>query len=583
MKFLRNLLAVLVGLFLFSLFGVLIMIGIISASSSEKPVSLKENSVLRIELNGNIVERESQDPFENLGFPGGGPKKMGLKEIKEAIRHAKDDDKIEGIFLLPKYFSAGLASLSEIRAELVSFKESGKFIVAYSEGYTEKAYYLASVADEIYVIPDYGSVELNGISVSATFIKGTLEKLEIEPEIFRVGDYKSAVEPFLRENMSKESREQTTSFVNSIYDKMLVEMADSRDIPLEEFRNISDSMLVRNPEDAINLKIVSDAKYFDEVTQLLKEKLELEEDEDIEYVSHKKYNKSYTGPKASKNRIAVIIGSGNIVSGKGSNENIGSDTFAKEIRAARESDRIKAIVIRINSGGGSALASDIMWREIELAKKEKPVIASMSDVAASGGYYMAMGAHKILASPTTITGSIGIFGMLFNMEDLMKNKLGITTDVVKTGEFSDLYTVTRSLTEYERGIFQNMIEEGYETFTTKAAEGRGMDIDDLLKVASGRVWSGIEAKEIGLIDDFGSLEDAIELAAEEAELEEYTVRYYPHQKSFIEQLAEELEQDMHMRILKSRLGQLYPIYEDVQDISQYNGILTRMPFDIEIE
>ncbi|MFC2123408.1 signal peptide peptidase SppA [Bacteroidota bacterium] len=583
MNFLRNLLAVLVGLFIFTFFGILIFIGIIAASSSEKPVSIEDNSILRLEISGILVERGSEDPFENLGFPGSGSKKMGLKELKEAIQNAKEDDKIKGIFLQPKFFSAGVAMLSELRAALKDFKESGKFIVSYSEYYSEKGYYLSSLADEIYLIPDYGSIELNGLSVTITFLKGMFDKLEIEPEIFRVGDYKSAVEPFLREDMSPESRKQVTSFLNSIYDVMLEEMADSREIPLEEFRNISDSMLVRNPEDAVQLKIVTGVKYLDEVNQMLKEKLKLEEDDDIEFVTYKRYNRSYSSSGSSRDRVAVIVASGEIVSGKGSNENIGASKFTEEIRKARESDRIKAIVLRINSPGGGTLASDVMWREIQLAKDEKPVIASMSDVAASGGYYLAMGANRIVANPMTITGSIGIYGMMFNLQDLLNNKLGITTDVVNTGEFSDIITVTRSLSEYERSIIQQMADEGYEIFTTKAAEGRGMELEELLKVASGRVWSGTEAKEIGLIDEFGSLEDAIQIAADMADLEEYSVRYYPHQKSVIEQLVEELEQDIGMRIMKAKMGQLYPVYENVQKVSNYNGILTRMPFDIEID
>ena len=313
MKFLSNLLAVIAGLFIFSFLGVLILIGIISASSSEKLVSIEDNSILKLEISGELRERESEDPFENLGFPGGGLKRMGLKEIKEAILHAKEDDKIEGIFLQPKFFSAGVASLSELRAVLKDFQESGKFIVAFSEYYTEKGYYLSSVADEIYLIPDYGSVEFNGLSVSATFIKGLLDKLEIEPEIFRVGDYKSAVEPFLREDMSPASRKQVTSFLNSIYDELLEDIAESRNIPLEELRNISDSMLVRNSEAAVRLKIITETKYFDEVNQLLKEKLELEEDDEIEFVSYKRYNKSYSSSGSSKDRIAVIIGSGEIL------------------------------------------------------------------------------------------------------------------------------------------------------------------------------------------------------------------------------------------------------------------------------
>jgi protease-4 len=582
MRFLRNLLAVLVGLFIFSFMVFFILLGIISAASTEKTVSIPDNTILRIEVSGNISEREVDDPLAELSFPGMGPLEMGLKEIKQAIRHAASDDKIKGIYLEPKFFTAGFASLEEIRNELERFKESGKFIVSYSEFYMEKGYYLASVADEIYLSPDFGNLEFNGLNVEVAFIKGTLDKLGIEPQIFRVGEYKSAVEPFIRKDLSPANEEQITSFVNAIYDHVLHQIGDSRGLSYDEVKNISDSMLVRNASDAEKYQLITKTAYLNEITTILKDKLSLGEEDDLNMVSYRKYNKSYKDAEYVKDRVAVIIGTGTITSGKGDNRSIGSEQYIELIRDARKNSRVKAIVIRINSGGGSALASDVIWKEIQLASQEKPVIASLSDVAASGGYYLAMGCDSIVASPTTITGSIGIFGMLFNMQGLMENKLGITFDDVNTGHFSNLYTITRPLTPYEKQIIQSSVEEGYETFTTKAAQGRNMSQDDLLKIASGRVWSGVEAKEIGLIDSFGSLEDAISMAAEKAQIEEYKVVYYPAQKTVLEQIMSDLSDDVQTKWMKIKTGHLYPYLEMIRDIDSYIGVQARMPYTFEM-
>ena len=583
MRFLRNLLAVLVGLFIFSFVLLLILMGIISAASTEKVVNIPENSVLQIVLSGNIVEREVDDPLSELSFPGMGPFEIGLKEVKQAIRHAANDEKINGIYLEPRFFSGGFASLDEIRKELVQFKESGKFIVAYSEFYMEKGYYLASVADEIYLTPDYGSLELNGLNVEMAFFKGTLDKLDIEPQIFRVGEYKSAVEPFIRTDLSEENEEQISSFVHSIYDHVLHQMADSRGFSYDEMKNISDSMLVRNGNDAEKYGLITKLAYLEEVRDILKEKIYPENEEDkVNLVSYRKYNKSYKDGEYSKDRVAVIIGTGMITSGKGDNQSIGSEKYIELIKEARENKRVKAMVVRINSGGGSALASDVIWNEIQLASKEKPVIASISDIAASGGYYLAMGCDSIVASPASITGSIGIFGVLFNMKGLMENKLGITFDQVSTGHFSNLYTITRPLTDYEKQIIQKTVEEGYVTFTTKAAESRHMELDDLLKIASGRVWSGSEAKEIGLIDTFGTLDDAIKMAAGKAGIEEYKVVYYPVQKTFLEQLMSDLSDDVQAKWLRIKTGELYPYLKMVREIESYVGIQARIPYTIEM-
>jgi protease-4 len=560
----------------------LIFIGILSISSAETKVSVQENSILRLRLNGQIVEREVEDPFASLGLPGAGAREMGLKELKDAIRHAKSDDKIEGIFLEPRFFMAGMATIEELRNELDSFKESGKFIVSYAEYYTEASYYLASVSDEMYITPGYGMLEFNGVSAEYIFFTGLFEKLGIEPQIFRVGDYKSAVEPFMRKDLSEENKEQISAYVNSIYDHILDEIAESRNMETEEVRKISYSMLARTTEDAVDLGLIDGEKYYNEFIDIIKEKLDVEEDDDVNMISYRKYNKSYGDPKYSKDRIAVIVGEGNIFSGKGENQMIGSDSYTQLIRSARENERIKAVVIRINSGGGSPLASDVIWKEIKLTAEKKPVIASIADVAASGGYYIVMACDKIYAQPTSITGSIGIFGVLFNAEELFENKLGITFDNYSTGEYSDMYTITRPLSDFEKEIIQQDIEKGYEIFTTKAAADRDMTIDELLKIASGRVYSGYEALDNGLIDEFGTLEDAIEEAAEMAELEEYRVSYYPRQKTVLEQIMEDLGADIQTRYLKMKLGEYYPYFQQVKELNTLRGPQARMPFDIRI-
>lgn len=582
MKFLSNVLAVLVGLLIFSFVMLFILIGIISLSSAEKAVSVSDNSVLHLRLSGQIVEREIDDPFAELGLMGSGPREMGLKEMKEAIRQAKSDEKIMGIFVEPRMFAAGIASIEELRQALEDFKTSGKFIMAYSEYYTERAYYLASVADELYITPGYGMLEFNGLSAEYVFITGMLEKLGIEPQIFRVGEYKSAVEPFIRKDLSEENKEQISAYVNEIHDHLLEKIAESRDMPQNEVRKISYSMLARTTEDAVNLGLIDGEKYYNEFLNTLKEKLGLEEDEKVSMVSYRKYNKSYAKTKYSKQRIAVIVGEGNIISGQAENQMIGSDSYAKLLKNVRENDRIKAVVIRINSGGGSPLASDVIWKEIKLTAEKKPVIASISDVAASGGYYVVMACDKIYAQPTSLTGSIGIFGVLFNAEELLEEKLGITFDNVRTGEFSDMYTITRPLTSFEKEIIQKEIERGYDIFTSKAAEDRNMTKDDLLKIASGRVYSGYEALNNGLVDEFGTLEDAIEDAAETAGLEEYTVTYYPTQKTFLEQIMYDLSDDIQTRFMKIKLGDLYPYYEKVMELNNYLGPQARMPYELKI-
>ena len=342
--------------------------------------------------------------------------------------------------------------------------------------------------------------------------------------------------------------------------------------------------MVRTPEHALESELITGLKYFDEVLDDIKTKLELGEDDKINFIGFEKYHKSISKKNTSKNRVAVIIGSGEIMGGNGDNSSIGSTAFAKEIRKARKNDKIKAVVIRVNSPGGSALASDVIWREVMLTREVKPVIASMSDYAASGGYYIAMGCDTIVAEPSTITGSIGIFMTMFNLEKFLDNKLGITTDVVNTGGYSDIYTFTRSLTEGERQILQSNVNEGYEDFVTKAANNRNMTVEDLKKIASGRVWSGQQAQENGLVDMLGGLDDAIEVAVNAAGIaDDYKVRYYPRQKSFFEQVKEEFSSDLESRLLKGKTGDLYPLIKKIKSLENLKGLQARMMYEITLE
>lgn len=584
MKFLRNLLATLVGLFIFTFLCFLIFIGIIGIASSQEEVVLSDASILHLKIDRPIVERKSEDPFEALSEAlGDGQGSIGLKELKEAIYAAKTDEKIEGVFMEPQFVTSGYAKLEEIRDALLDFKSSGKFIVAYSEAYSEADYFLASVADEIYLHP-MGQIEFNGLSTEVVFLKGTLDKLGIEPQIFKVGDFKSAVEPFSRKDMSEPSRTQTTAFLNAIYDHYLEEVSASRGLEFQHLKEASDELLVRKPEDALQYKLVTALGYKDEVEEDLRERLGIEENKKIDFVSHSKYLKTVASTKSSSNRIAVIFANGNIVSGEGAETSIGSDKFAREIKKARLDNKVKAIVLRVNSPGGSALASDVIWREVKLAQREKPVIASMSDVAASGGYYIAMACDTIVALPTTITGSIGVFGLLPNLGPFLEDKLGVTTEAVNTGKYSDMFTVTRALSAFEKQVIQESVEDTYETFTKKAAEGRGMKLENLKAVASGRVWSGIEAKEHGLVDVFGGLEKAVDIAVQAAGVgEDYKVNYYPKQKNMLEQLFSGFENKAKSVLLKQELGPLYPYAQKLKEIEAMSGIQARMPFDFVIE
>ncbi len=588
MKFLGNVLAVIVGLFAFSIVAILIVFGLLGmvAASSEEEVTLEKNSILHLDLNGRtLVERTSEEDlvFGSFLDPFGGDNTAGLVNLKKAIEEAKTNENIKGIYLNAGLFGAGQAGLLDLREALQDFKESGKFIVAYDEAYSEGGYFLASVADEIYLNP-LGGIDFNGFSSEGIFLKGFFEKVGIKPEVFRVGEFKSAVEPFILDKMSPENRLQTQYFLDDINRHAIELIAESRKISKDSLIKINHQMLVRKPKDAVTYKLTTALKYEDEVHSILKEKLGLKEEDQISTI-----NATDLGALAksknitSANRIAVILAEGEIVDGNAEGA-ISSEKFAKEIRKARKDESIKAIVLRVNSPGGSILASEVIWREMSEAKKAKPLIVSMGEVAASGGYYIAAPADTIVAQPNTITGSIGIFGILFNVQELVNDKLGVTTDVVSTGELSDFGNMARPLTEVERTIIQSSVEDGYETFISRVAEGRGMHPDSVRKVASGRVWTGTQAKARGLVDVLGGLDTAIGIAAAKIKAgEDYRVVYFPEKKPWFEELMVNFSDQVQVRILQSQLGEQYPLYQKIQKLKNYQGVQVRMPQDVVIK
>ena len=587
MAFLRNLLATLIGLFVFTVFIFIILIGIASSSDSSKKTEIAEGSILHLKLNKAIIEKRKSSPFEGFNFSYLNKQgTMGLVELKDAISHAKTNSKIKGIFLEAPIVSAGSATTKAIRDALLDFKKSGKFIFSHADFYTEKSYYLNSVSDYI-SLPSSGAMDFKGLSVNVNFFKGFFDKFGIEADIFRVGDYKSAVEPFFRESMSEDSREQTTSLLNEINDLYLNEISSSRKIDYKRLKEISSNMLCREPQDAVKFGLIDKLNYQDQVLDSMKSITNTNKAKALNLVSFSDYTSSIKpNPKnINRQKIAIVIAEGDIVSGKSKENKIGDESLIKIFRKLRNNDNIKAIVLRVNSPGGSALASDKIWREIKLTTKQKPVIASMSDLAASGGYYISMACDSILAEPNTITGSIGIFGIRFNVEKLLSEKLGITNSFVKTGKYSDMDYITKPLTNIEKSILQKQVEKGYESFTSKAASDREMPLKSLLKYASGRVWSGSQALDHKLIDKIGNLEDAIEIAASKSKLEEneYALEYYPKSKNQLEQIIEEFTEEATTRFMNSQTSEAEHLLRQVQKLKDYHNLQTRLPYDIEIK
>ena len=579
-----SMLGFILSFFVVCILFVVLIVAMVSTASNEGKVNTASNSIMHISLDYPILERADKNPFSELSLTGfDSKKKIGLNEILANLKDAQKDDRIKGIYLDISALSAGFATIEEIRNALIDFKKSGKFIIAYSETYTQGAYYLATAADKIYLYPE-GMIDFRGLNSESMFFKGTLDKLGIEAQIIKVGTYKSAVEPFILEKMSEPNKQQVNSFLGSMYDHFLVNISKSRKIPKNTLFSLADSAKVRVPKDALVYKMVDGLKYKDEVLDELKKLSGIDQKKDLKSVSIEEYSPSDKADKtSSSDRIAVIYANGEIISGEGNDETMGSERISRAIRKARRDEKVKAIVLRVNSPGGSALASDVIWREMVLAKKAKPVIVSMGDVAASGGYYIACAADSIFAQPNTITGSIGVFGIIPNMQKFFNDKLGITFDGVKTGQFADLGTVSRPLTEAERMLFQQEVNNTYNTFTGKVADGRKKSKGYIDSIGQGRVWSGTEALQNGLVDKLGDIDDAIASAANKAKLKDYKIVSYPDQVDPIKSLFENAGDKIKTFILQKELGSQYIYYEQMKSVIGLKGIQARIPYNIQVK
>ncbi len=585
-QFFKFMFASMLGFFLTSVIIFFILAGIFASMASfarKDIVKVDKNSVLHLKFDKDIIDRGGRGPFEDFDFISGRlTASIGLNEVLENIRKAKEDDNISGIFLDLDILQAGFATTEEIRKALLDFKESDKFIISYGEVFSQNAYYLGSVADYLYLNPE-GTIDFRGINAQLLFFKHMLDRLGIDAQIIRHGEYKSAGEPFFLDEMSPENREQTLAFISSIWNNVVKGISETRTLSVNHLNYVADNFLTRTAGKAFENGMIDGVKYYDEVLDEMRVRLGLDEGDDINFITYSRYRNAPRPESmpsvASRDKIAVVYGMGTIISGDAGERFIASDRIAAAIRKARLDESVKAIVFRINSGGGSALASDVILREVRLAAKEKPVVATMGDVAASGGYYIACAADHIIASPNTITGSIGVFGLIPNMQEFFNEKLGITFDNVKTNELSDFGSFNRPLTATEEQIIRELIDEIYQSFINHVAEGRGLPVETIDKIGRGRVWSGVDAKRIGLIDDFGGLQLAVEKAAELAEIEKYRIVEYPKRKDFFTQLMEEFG-GVQDRWIQKRLGDKYKYIELINEAEHITGIQARLPYEI---
>lgn len=588
-QFFKIMLASMSGCLISGIILIFIFVGVISGISSlfstDNIKKVEDGTVLRIKLDKPLLDRTISDEY-GFGAVFGGGVGMGLDDFMKNIKKAETDPNIEGVFLdLTDYAGMNTAMSYEVRQALVRFKESGKFIVAYSDSYSQGAYWLASVADNLYLNP-VGGIDLKGLATQSMFFKGLIEKLDIEPQIIRHGKFKSAIEPFILDKMSEANKEQTSMFVNSIWNTMLGEISKSRNIPIDELTKMTNDLVGYNRKEVQKTKLIDKVLYRDQVEDELKA---LTSQDVVKYVSMETYTKSISKKAAKKklnfeDKIAVIYAIGEIGPGMGDDHVIGSERISKAIREARENNKVKAIVLRVNSPGGSALASEIIRREVVRTKGLKPIIVSMGDMAASGGYWISCSADSILADPTTITGSIGVFGVIPNFKEMFNKKLGITFDGVKTDENADIYSVVQPLTPYQREVIQASVEDWYQQFIEIVAEGRKMTTAQVDSIGQGRVWSGADALRIGLVDKMGGLEDAIAVAARCSNLTDYTIVTYPRTIDPFEKIKNKLEgREEEDAKLQFMLGKDYKYIKTIRSIiNSEDKIQARLPFEVEL-
>ena len=581
-SFLKNILSTIVGIVSSILILLIIMLLIFSIASTDNEVKIKKNSILKIDLSNNtIVERSPTNPLEAFNFTGEMLDNLELKEVLDNIEKAKYDDNIVAIYLNNTIVNAGLSQTEEIRNKLLEFKKTGKRIISYSEVYSQLSYYLSSVSNSIYLNPE-GVIDLKGLSASPMFYKGLLEKLDIDMQIIRHGKFKSAVESFTLTKMSAENREQMSLFLNSIADNLMDSIANQRGLTISEVQNHADQLSLENAKSCIELNYVDALMYQDQVNDSL---LSLSQSEKLNIISINKYSSVKINTKdISRNKIAIIYATGSISSGKGSESSIGSETTAKAIKDAREDKNVKGIVFRINSGGGSALASDVIWRETILTKEAKiPFVVSMGDYAASGGYYIACAADSIVANPTTLTGSIGVFGMIPNLQNFYKNKLGITIDTANTNKYADM-GINRPLTNYEKRKIQKSIANVYETFITHVSEGRNISKSYVDEIGQGRIWTGYDAKKIGLIDTYGGIEKAIDIASTLANIDDYRIISLPKKKDPFSEFATKFASGSNIsNILLDKIGVRTELTKPIENILSRDKVQARLPFTIELK
>lgn len=585
--FLKFTFATIVGIVLSSIFmcvvGILILVGV--ASSSEAETVVKKESVMMLELNGTLSERVQENPFAK--FMGDNSTAYGLDDILASIKKAKAHEDIKGIYIQATSLGTSFAALQEIRDALVDFKESGKFVVAYADVYTQGLYYLSSVADKVVLNPT-GVVEWRGVAARPVFFKDLLEKIGVEMQIFKVGTYKSAVEPFIHTKMSAENREQMTEYINSIWGTVVNEVAVSRNLSAATLNKLADEMLMFSPAEAsVQSGLVDTLLYHNDMRDYLKGQLGLDDDDSLPVLALKDMiNLKRNVPKdKSGNIVAVYYAYGDITQRAHSisEEGIASDKVTKDLRRLQKDKNVKAVVLRVNSGGGSAFASEQIWRAIEELKKEKPVVVSMGNYAASGGYYISCGADWIVAEPTTLTGSIGIFGMLPNVEGLT-HKIGLKFDVVKTNKFSDIGAMGRAMNNDEKALVQASVNQGYDLFIGRCAEGRSMSKEEIDNIGQGRIWTGSKALELGLVDELGGIDRALEVAVERAGIEAYTVLGYPEKESFLTLLLNEKTGNyIENKIVKNTLGSYYKEFNLLKDIERVDRLQTRLPFYLNLE
>ncbi len=580
--FLKSLLAsivgcsIVIGIFIFIF---ILIIAAMSFGSSDK-YNLKDNTVLTLKLEGTLSERVEPNSFLDL-IGQNTDLEIGLDDILSSIKKAKENDNIKGIYINAGPFAASNASLKEIRDQLADFKESGKFIIAYADVYSQGCYYLSSVADKVIMNPQ-GNLDLHGLSSSPTFYKGLLDKIGIEMQIFKVGTFKSAVEPFMLDKMSDANREQVTAYINDIWSTITSEISDSRKISVDKINQLTDSLQTFKLANAsVSEGLVDTLMYETEVKEYLKDLLKVEKAKDVRMASIKDMTSvSFVKESSSKDVIAILYAEGSINNGSGK-EGITDKRYVKEIEKLKDNDKVKAVVFRVNSPGGSAYASEQIWKAITDLKAKKPVVVSMGDYAASGGYYIACNASKIIAQPNTLTGSIGIFGMFPNVEGLTK-KVGLSFDNVKTNKFADFGDATRPMRPEEKVILQQYIEHGYDLFLTRCSEGRNIPKDSLDHIAQGRVWTGNQALKIGLVDALGNIDTAIQEAAKLAKIDDYSLQDYPKKVDFLESLLSNQKEEFATKAMKEYLGNDYELFKTIKEIKEQDFVQARMPYDISI-